>query len=461
LTRFDMQNISAQEVLETSRNAILILDQAFTVVAVNRAFEALFATTQQETLGRPLFDLGDRQWDIPALHALLKEVIPAHDAVGDYEVEHDFPGVGPRTIVLNATRIERAQTDDQYILLVLEDVTLVHRERANAERAWRLAETIVDSVRDPLVVLEQDMTVVTASRNFLRLFKVPADQVIGRRLADLGEGQWSVPTLRQALDWILPDGSEVNGFEIEDEFPGLGRRIFKLNARKVFRPGNHVTRLLVVFEDITEARHLERHKDVLAAELAHRIKNSLQIITGFVAYEIRRASEPCIQGYQAMQARIGAVAELYDVISRSSTLGPVAVEPYLMGIAGSIRSSLLGPDSRIEIAVKAEPLEIPSDIAVPFGLIVNELATNAVKHAFPDGQGRIDLGCHRRGGEIVLTVSDNGVGVEASAPATTSGLGSRFIDAFARQMGGVLARATGAGGGTAITVRLPMHDPQG
>jgi signal transduction histidine kinase len=61
----------------------------------------------------------------------------------------------------------------------------------------------------------------------------------------------------------------------------------------------------------------------------------------------------------------------------------------------------------------------------------------------------------------VLTVSDNGVGVEASAPATTSGLGSRFIDAFARQMGGVLARATGAGGGTAITVRLPMQDPQG
>ena len=89
------------------------------------------------------------------------------------------------------------------------------------------------------------------------------------------------------------------------------------------------------------------------------------------------------------------------------------------------------------------------------GLIVNELATNAVKHAFPDGEGRIVLGFGYRDGEVVLTVSDNGVGLAlASGGGTGSLLGSRFVDAFARQIGGTVAKASGASGST-FTVRLP------
>ncbi|GJE40850.1 Blue-light-activated histidine kinase 2 [Methylobacterium soli] len=199
---------------------------------------------------------------------------------------------------------------------------------------------------------------------------------------------------------------------------------------------------------------MERHRDLLAAELAHRIKNSLQIITSFVSYEIRRAAAPCVEGYRAMQARIGAVAELYDVISRSATLGPVPMRPYLEGIAGSLRSSLLGMDARVAVEVEAEPLAIVADQAVTVGLIVNELATNAVKHAFPGGQGRIVLGFRRIDGEVALTVADDGIGLGGAAGGGTSGLGSRFVDAFVRQVGGTLARATGKEG-TTVTVRLP------
>lgn len=108
-----------------------------------------------------------------------------------------------------------------------------------------------------------------------------------------------------------------------------------------------------MFEDVTEARLLERHRDLLAAELAHRIKNSLTVITAFVSHEIRRAAEPCIPGYQAMQVRISAVAQLYDVISRSAALGPVPMEAYLNGIAGSLRASLSGEGSQIDVSVVA------------------------------------------------------------------------------------------------------------
>ena len=112
-------------------------------------------------------------------------------------------------------------------------------------------------------------------------------------------------------------------------------------------------------------------------------------------------------------ARVGltAIAQLYDLISQSSLGRTIAVDAYLKEIAKTMAASLLGDKSGIEIEVKSEPLEIDSDRAVPFGLLVNELATNAIKHAFPDGIGRIVLGVKQVGDQIELTVADNGVGM--------------------------------------------------
>ena len=449
-----MRAIDATDIVDTIPSALLVLDMDLRVQSANRAFLGTFEVTAEETIGQPVHDLGSGQWDIPALRRLLTEVVPQDSVVEGFEVEHDFPGIGRKVMRLNARKVYRIGNHVPFLLLAIEDVTASRLAQMEAERNWRLAQNIVDTIRDPLVILEGDMTVVTASRAFLLMFDVTHDDVVGRPLHALAQGQWRVGKLQDLLTRVVPDEAAIDGFEIEDEFPNLGRRIFKLNARKIFRPGNHVTRLLVVFEDVTQARLLERHRDMLAAELAHRIKNSLTVITAFVSYELRRAAEPCVAGYRAMQARIGAVAQLYDVISRSATLGPVPIEPYLKGIAGSLRSSLLGEGSRIELDVTAEPFTIHADHAVTVGLIVNELATNAVKYAFPSGVGRITLGFGHRDGEVSLYVSDDGVGLSGTAANASSGLGSRFVDAFVQQLGGTMATASGSNG-TTITVRLP------
>lgn len=448
-------DISFHDLFDTVRSGLLVLDQDLRVKSASRSFYHLFQVQEGETEGRLIYDLGNRQWDIPALRELLERIIPEDEAVEGYEIEHDFEGIGPRTLVLNARKVFRPGNHALLLLLAIDDVTAERAASREAERAWRLAETIVATVRDPLVILEGDMTVVSANRAFLSLFQVAGDRVVGRKLRDLGEGQWDVSALGILLAKVVPDEAAFDGFEIEDDFPGLGRRIFKLNARKIFRPGNHVTRMLVVLEDVTEARLLERHRDILAAELAHRIKNNLQIIASFVSFEIRRAAEPCIDGYRAMQARIGAIAELYDVISRSASFGPVPARTYLNGIAASLHSSLIGDGVNIEIQVEAELLQIDPDKAIPIGLIINELATNAVKHAFPAGGGRIVLTMECRDGELLLIVADDGVGHgQAVNSGVSSGLGSRFVDAFVKQLGATMARATGPAG-TTITVKLP------
>jgi PAS domain S-box-containing protein len=202
------------------------------------------------------------------------------------------------------------------------------KEAAEAESklTWQFAQCIVDTIRDPLVVLEHDMTIVTASKAFLTMFGITEAEAHGRRVSELGQRQWDVPALRDLMARVLPENKPIESFEIEDDFPGLGRRVFNLNARKISRPGNHVHRMLLVFEDVTDRKQRERDARMLTNEISHRIKNNLQLIVGLIACEARSMAPPYSQGYNAMQTRIGAIAQLYDLISQSSHGQTVAVD---------------------------------------------------------------------------------------------------------------------------------------
>ena len=213
--------------------------------------------------------------------------------------------------------------------------------------------------------------------------------------------------------------------------------------------------MLLVFEDITGRKQRERDTLSLTNEISHRIKNNLQVIVGLIAYEAKWTAAPCVQGYQTMQARIGAIAQLYDLISQTSRGRTVAVDAYLREIAKTMSASLLGNMSGIKIEVKAEALEIDPDRAVPFGLLVNELATNAIKHAFPHGSGNIMLCVEQIGDQIELVVSDDGVGIKdkdlAKSPEKRG-----YVAIFVRQLGGVIVASKQEPKGTIVRIRLPL-----
>ncbi len=241
--------IAASEIVETIPSALIILDRNLNITSANRAFYQTFRTSPGETEGSQIYELGNRQWDIPALRTLLESVIPHRASVEGFEVEHDFPTIGRRTMLVNARKIFSPGAHDGSILLAIEDVSEERAARAESKNVWRLTQSIVDTIRDPLVVLEDDMTIVTASKAFLTMFGITAAATRGRRLADLGQHQWDVPALRHLMEKVLPENKPIESFEIEDDFPGLGRRVFNLNARKISQPGNHAHRMLLVFED--------------------------------------------------------------------------------------------------------------------------------------------------------------------------------------------------------------------
>jgi two-component sensor histidine kinase len=158
-----------------------------------------------------------------------------------------------------------------------------------------------------------------------------------------------------------------------------------------------------------------------------------------------------------MQARIGAIAQLYDLISQSSHGQTVGVDAYLREIAKAMSASLIGDRSGIDIEVKAEPLEIDSDRAVPFGLLVNELATNAIKHAFPHGTGHVVLSVEKVGDQIELIVADDGVGLkDGGALKGPEKRGSEYVAVFVRQLGGTIVPSGSEETGTIVRIRIPL-----
>ncbi len=103
----------------------------------------------------------------------------------------------------------------------------------NADDAELLAQAIVNTIPEPFLVLDAGLQVLSASRSFYAVFMVDPAQTIGRTLFALGDGQWDIPALHLLLENILPERTEMEGFEVEHDFPGLGRRIMLLDARKV------------------------------------------------------------------------------------------------------------------------------------------------------------------------------------------------------------------------------------
>jgi two-component sensor histidine kinase len=196
---------------------------------------------------------------------------------------------------------------------------------------------------------------------------------------------------------------------------------------------------------------------MLAQEISHRIKNNLQIVIALLAREAKRTPKQYAQGYFATQSRIGAIARLYDLISQASHGPTVPVDAYLQELANAMTASLLGNTSGVSIVVKADAVEIDPNRAVPMGLLVNELATNAIKYAFPEGIGRVTLGAERIGDQIELTVADNGVGMVAKHRAQTNAKhGSDYVAIFVRQLGGTKSMSGSHGKGTIVRIRIPM-----
>jgi two-component sensor histidine kinase len=197
---------------------------------------------------------------------------------------------------------------------------------------------------------------------------------------------------------------------------------------------------------------------MLLQELTHRVKNSLQLIGAMVMIEAR--SHKSGEGRAALERvsnRITALGQLYSTLSKAETIEDVDAAAYLDELCRDLIESVHKEgDTSIVLKTDFESELLPTDRAIPIGLIVNELVTNAAKYAFPgEAKGTVMVTLKRVPGELRLTVADDGQGLDPRR--ADSGLGGRLVDGFARQLGGQVERKSDSRG-TTVHLILPSRE---
>jgi two-component sensor histidine kinase len=331
----------------------------------------------------------------------------------------------------------------------------------NIEDAQTLAQAIVNTIPEPFIVLDAHFRVLAASVSFYQTFKVDPEHTRGRLLYSLGDGQWDIPALRVLLETVIPKHVAMDGFEVEHDFPNLGRRTMLLNARQVIYGESSNMTVLLAFTDVTARRAIEREKeqllkqaeellrqkDVLLQEMQHRVANSLQIIASILLLKARAvSSKETRQHLQDAHQRVMSVAEVQRHLHAADGVDQIDVGSYLTKLCDSLASSMVGESQPITVKVIADYGRIGSDKAVSLGLIVTELVINAIKYAFParKADALILVTYEIDGADWKLTVSDNGEGNKANDGS--AGLGTAIVQALVKQLGAVMEADSRADG---------------
>jgi signal transduction histidine kinase len=334
------------------------------------------------------------------------------------------------------------------------------RKRAEiaAQETRRYAESIVETVREPLMVLDADLKVLSANRSFYNTFKVIPGETIGNFIYDLGSRQWDIPRLRILLEDILPKNTKFDNFEVEHNFPIIGHKIMLLNACRIYRKDIGTQMVLLAIEDITERKRSEKELKKLSEELArsnadlkdfayvasHDLKKPLQSIEGFVKLLARRYRgklddkadeflEYIIDGAQRMQELIKDLLEYSQVGAKGKKLKSIDCSFVVGKAIGNLQTAI--EESNAVVTYDELPT-ITANTSQMISLFQN-LIDNAIKFRSEEAP-RIHISAERKGKEWIFSIRDNGIGMDPN----DSG---RIFEMFQRLHGSTEYPGTGMG----------------
>ena len=487
----------AEAVLNTAHQPFLVLDGNLNILRANPAFYKAFKTTPETTEGHLLYDLGDRQWDIPELREFLQALLLKDTSFKDCEITHAFPDVGMKTMRLNGTNLVGGE--QLQILLAIEDVS-DYRTALNALKelndksklALDYAEAVINTAHQPFLVLDGDLNILRANPAFYNAFKTTPETTEGRLLYDLGDRQWDIVELREFLQALLLQDTSFKDCEITHAFPDVGMKTMRLNGTNL--AGGEQFQILLAIEDVSDYRTAlntlkdnDLHKDEFLAMLAHELRNPLVPIRN--ALEIWKrgdAGKDAEKKFQAiMERQLQKVVRLVDDLLDVSriTRGVIMLKRDCVDLTLLVSQATEGMRHQFEERQHEVSLSLPMEKVFVQGdatrleQVVSNLLTNAIKYTEPGG--RIAVTLEREKDNALIQITDNGVGIspdllpyifdlfvqaERSLDRTQGGLGLGLTlvrRLVGLQGGTVEAKSQGLKEGSEFVVRLPMIAGEG
>jgi signal transduction histidine kinase len=499
-----------ESIHDTVREPLLLLDARLRVQSANRAFYRTFRVAPPDTAGRRLYDLGNGQWDIPRLRTLLEEILPQNLSIDDFEVEHVFPDIGPKVMLLNARRLRLAGTE--LILLAIEDVTerrrgeaglcekditdrkvaeaAMHAASREAEKRQRYVEAILQALPVGVIVTDAEGGVVLTNK---RDEDIWGPRPVTRSVEDYEQYRaWWADSGRAVLpdEWAsaraVREGAAVLGQVLEIERFDGGHRYVHNSAVPIRDEQGKVTGCAVAIQDITGLRQAEealqeanRRKDVFLATLAHELRNPLAPLrTGLDLLRVLCGdAAACEEPLRIMDRQLRHLVHLVDDLLDVSRIsrGMITLRKERLDLAEIVdaaldmsESGLRRGERRLALDVPPEPLPVEGD-RVRLVQVVSNLLNNAAK--FTEAGGRITLRVLRRGDRAEIRLQDDGRGIprdrlaeifemfSQSEPGRDAGLGIGLSIArslVALHGGTIRAESDGPGLGAVFTVSLPL-----
>jgi PAS domain S-box-containing protein len=404
----------AESIVDTVREPLLVLTPELKVRSANESFYRDFEVTRDETENQLIYELGNRQWDIPELRRLLEDVLPTDKQFIDYEVEHEFEQIGQRTMRLSGRQLD----SEQLILLTVEDVTQRQRAeaalRASEERLRRVLETDAIGV----MFFDREGTLIDANDAFLRITGYARSEVETRELT------WRTMTPPEWLEtseaqWKhLEEAGRIGPYE-KQYFLKDGSRSWMLFAGASIDDGTIVEYCL----DINDRKRAEAERELLARELSHRVKNTLAVVQS-LAMQTNGRIASVDEFRETFVGRLQALARahslLLDANWRSADLRTL-VEQTLAAYR---------VDHPEVVDVVGEPVALTPQQGLGLSLMLHELGTNAVKYgALSQHEGRVRVSWQ------IEEASDRRVRLQwaerdgpAVMPPTKKGFGLRLLE---------------------------------
>jgi PAS domain S-box-containing protein len=288
------------DIFETVREPLLVLDENLNILSANRSFYNIFKVEQGETIGHLIFDVGNKQWDIPALRKLLEDILPTHKLFDNYEVEHDFPTIGRRIMLLNARQIYRKDVGMQMILLAIEDIT--ERKRLenllieSEEHYRRIFETTDDGI---LLLEKQEGNITHANMAAIELSGYSKEECIGKKLQDIGVSidMGDFQKIVQTLD----KGGVIYHHDVPIKTkagPSIYTDIYLVDRTRLVQCN---------IRDVTERKLKEAEREKLLHDLSERVKES-----GCINDLSRLANKPLVSIEEFVQEAVNILPPAYQ-----------------------------------------------------------------------------------------------------------------------------------------------------
>ena len=359
------------------------------------------------------------------------------------------------------------------------------------------AQDIVDTVREPLLMLDTTLRVRSANRAFYQTFQVSSEETENRLIYELGNCQWNIPDLRTLLENIIPKSSVFNDFQLEHDFPSIGRRVMLLNARKL-QAGHHGELLVLAMEDVTERRRSEEEvakakeaaetanktKSLFLANMSHELRTPLNGIIGFAEFLVdgkpgtvnakqKEYLGDILNSGKHLLQLINDVLDLAKVETGKMELNPekFSLRKAIEEVCAVSRPIVQKKGIRLEVYVAAELGDVTLD-QQRFKQILYNLLSNAVKFTDQGGKVEIHVATHDAY-RFKLSVQDTGIGIEeedfhrlfkefeqiesgAARRYEGTGLGLALTRKIVESQGGEVGVESKIGKGTTFTVLLPL-----